>query len=71
MNVNSVDFGITDLIVIKYSVFMDQVHKLLAYTKKAYDSVKGVVYNILNDFGIPVKLVIPNKTCLNERNFRP
>jgi hypothetical protein len=39
--------------------------------KKAYDSVRRVaLYNILNDFGIPRKLVGLIKMCLNETYSR-
>jgi hypothetical protein len=35
--------------------------------KKAYDSVrKEALYNILIEFGIPMKLARLNKMCLNE-----
>jgi hypothetical protein len=35
--------------------------------KKAYDSVKmEVLHNILNEFGIPMKLVRLTKMCLND-----
>jgi hypothetical protein len=43
------------------------VHVLFIDFEKAYDSVKReVLYNILIEFGIPVKLVRPIKMCLNE-----
>ncbi|KAJ4449132.1 hypothetical protein ANN_00527 [Periplaneta americana] len=43
------------------------VHQLLMDIKKAYDSVKReVLYNILNEFGIPKKLVRLIKMCLSE-----
>jgi hypothetical protein len=43
------------------------VHQLFVDFKKAYDSVRReVLYNILIEFGIPVKLVRLIKMCLNE-----
>jgi hypothetical protein len=35
--------------------------------KKVYDSVgRKVLYSIVIEFGVPMKLVIPIKICLNE-----
>jgi hypothetical protein len=47
------------------------VHQLFVDFKKAYDSVRReVLYNILVEFGIPVKLVRLIKMCLNETYSR-
>jgi hypothetical protein len=44
------------------------VHQLFIDFKKAHDSVKrGVLYNILLEFGVPKKLVRLIKMCLNEK----
>jgi len=43
------------------------VHHLFIYFKKAYDLVRReVLYNILIEFGFPLKLVRLIKMCLNE-----
>jgi hypothetical protein len=43
------------------------VHQLFIDFKKAYDSVRReVLYNILIEFGVPMKLVRLIKMCLNE-----
>jgi hypothetical protein len=43
------------------------VHQLFVDFTKAYDSVRReVLYNILIEFGIPLKLVRLIKMCLNE-----
>jgi len=43
------------------------VHQLLIDFKKAYDSVRrGILYNILIEFDIPMKVVRVIKMCLNE-----
>jgi hypothetical protein len=34
--------------------------------KKAYNSVRGVLYNILIEFGVPLKSVRLIKICFNE-----
>jgi sorting nexin-29 len=45
----------------------ETVHQLFVDFKKAYDSVRReVLYNILMEFGIPMKLVRLIKMCLNE-----
>jgi hypothetical protein len=47
------------------------VHQLFIGFKKAYDSVRReVLYNILIEFGIPMKLVRLIKMCLSETNSR-
>ena len=43
------------------------VHQLFVYFKKAYDSVRReVLYNILTELGIPMKLVRIIKMCLKR-----
>jgi len=47
------------------------VHQLLITFKKAYDSVRReVLYDILNEFDIPMKVVRLIKMCLNETYSR-
>jgi hypothetical protein len=47
------------------------VHQIFIDFKKAYDSVRReVLYNILIEFGIPMKLVMLIKMCLNETYSR-
>jgi hypothetical protein len=73
----SVDFDLTDELLIRFFAFVrywkkkweysETVHQLFIGFKKAYDSVRReVLYNILIEFGIPMKLVRPIKMCLNE-----
>jgi sorting nexin-29 len=47
--------------------YNETVYQLFIDFKKAYDSVRReVLYNILIEFGVPMKLVRLNKMCLNE-----
>ena len=47
--------------------YNEAVHQLFIDFKKAYDSVRReVLYNILIEFGIPMKLVRLIKMCLTE-----
>jgi len=47
--------------------YNEAVHQLIIDFKKAYDPVmREVLYNILIEFGIPIKLVRLTKMCLNE-----
>ena len=49
----------------------EAVHQLFIDFKKAYDSVRReVLYNILIEFGIPMKLVRLIKMCLTEMYSR-
>jgi hypothetical protein len=60
----SVDFDVTDQLLIRFSALVKKweynkiVHQVFVDYKKAYDSVRReVLYNILIEFGIPMKLV--------------
>ena len=47
------------------------MHQLFIDFKKAYDSVRReVLYDILVEFGVPVRLVRLMKMCLNETYSR-
>jgi hypothetical protein len=47
--------------------YKETVHQLFMDFKKAYDSVRReVLYNILIEFGVPMKVVRLSKMCLNE-----
>jgi hypothetical protein len=47
--------------------YNETVHQLFIDLKKNYDSVRRkVLYNILIEFGVPMKLVRLIKMCLNE-----
>jgi hypothetical protein len=73
----SVDFDVTDQLLIRFSTFVRCRRKKLEYNeavrkiyidfKKAYDSVRRkVLYSILIQFGVPMKLIRLIKMCLNE-----
>jgi hypothetical protein len=68
----SVDFDMSGKLLIVYSAFVKWEyngadHHLFIGFKKAYDSVRReVLYNILIESGIPMKLVGLIKICLNE-----
>jgi hypothetical protein len=52
-------------------VYKESVHQLFIDFKKAYDSVRReVLYDILIEFGIPMKLVRLTKLCLRETYSR-
>jgi hypothetical protein len=48
-------------------VYSDTVHQLFIDFKRVYGSVRReVLYSILIEFGVPMKLVRLIKMCLNE-----
>jgi len=76
-----VDFNTTGQLLIIYSTFVtylekkweykEAVHQLFIIFKKTYDSIRGeVLYKIIIEFGIPLKLVMLVKMCLNETYSR-
>ena len=81
MGIISVDFDATDQLLITHSTFVkylgekweykEAVYQLLTDFKIAYDSFRRkVLYNILTEFGIPMKLVRLIKMCPNETYSR-
>jgi hypothetical protein len=75
------DFNITDPLLIAYSAFVkylrkrweynDAMPQLFIYFKNTCDSVMwAIFYNILIEFGIPMKLVRLIKMCLSETYSR-
>jgi hypothetical protein len=51
--------------------YKETAHQLFVLFKKAYDRVrKEVLYNILIEFGVPLKLVRLIKRCLNETSSK-
>jgi len=76
LGVINVDFYATGQLLVIYSAFVKYLkkreyneakHQLFTDFKKAYDSVrKEVLYDILIEFGIPMKLTRLIKMCLNE-----
>jgi hypothetical protein len=75
LGITSVDFGIIDQRLIKFSISgrywkkwecNGTVHQLFIDFEKAYDSVRmEVLYNILIECGIPRKLAGPIQMCLS------
>jgi hypothetical protein len=72
-----VGFDVTDQLLIRYFAFVshwrkkweynETVHQLFIDFKKAYDSARvEILYNILIEFGVPMKLVRLIKMCLNK-----
>jgi sorting nexin-29 len=74
LGIISVDLDVTGRLLIIYSAFVkyiEAVHQLFIDFKQAYDSVRReVLYNILIEFGITMKLVGLVKMCLNETYSR-
>jgi hypothetical protein len=82
LGIISVEFDLTGQLLIMYSAFNKYlrklrkkgegtVHQLFVDFNKDYDSVRReVFYDILNEFGIPVKIGRLLKMCLNETYSR-
>jgi hypothetical protein len=72
----SVDFNVTQLLIRMFAFvgywekkweYNETVYQLFIDFKKAYDSViMNVLYNILIEFGVPMKVVRLIKNLLNE-----
>jgi hypothetical protein len=59
-------FYIRQILEIKWE-YCETVRQLFIDFKKAYDSIRrAVLYNILIEFGVPMKLVRLIKMCVNE-----
>jgi hypothetical protein len=57
--------------ILEKNQYKEAVHQLFIDFKKAYDSARReVLYDILNEFGIPMKLVGVIKMCLTETYSR-
>jgi hypothetical protein len=57
----------SDQILEKIWEYNKTVHQLFVDFKEAFDSIRReVLYNILIEFGVPMKLVRLIKMCLNE-----
>jgi hypothetical protein len=71
LGIISVGFDVTDQLLIRFSAFVRYWRKKWEYDEKAYDSVRReVLYNILIEFGVPMKLVRLIKMRLNEAYSR-
>jgi hypothetical protein len=81
MGIINVDFNTTYPLLIMYSAFIkylrkkreykEAVHQLFIDFKNTCDSVmRAVFYNILSEFGIPMKLVRLKKMCLSETSSK-
>jgi hypothetical protein len=76
LGIISVGFDVTDQLLIRFSAsvrywkrleYNVTVHQLFTEFEKTYDSVRReVLYNILIEFGVPMKLVRLIKMCLSE-----
>ena len=77
LGITSVDFDATTQLLIIYSAFVkywkkkweysEAVHRLFIDLKKAFDSVRReVLYNILIQFGVHMKLLRLIKVCMSE-----
>jgi len=75
LGIISVNFNTTGQLQFIYSAFVTYLRKKWEYNeavyfKKAYDTVRReVLYNILIEFGIPIKLVRLMKVCLTRFLF--
>jgi hypothetical protein len=74
LGIISVGFDVTNQLLIRFSAFVrywrknwSTMRQYIIDFKKAYDSVRReVLYNILIEFGVTMKLVRLIKMCLNE-----
>jgi hypothetical protein len=77
LGIISVGFDVTDQLLIRFSAFIrywrkkwqlnEMVHQVFIDFKARNAMRREVSYNILIEFGVPMKLVRLIKMCLNER----
>jgi hypothetical protein len=72
LRIISVDSDVTDKLLSRFSQgkiweYNETVHQLFMDFMKAYDTVRrGVLYNILIEFGVPMKSFRRIQMCVNE-----
>jgi hypothetical protein len=77
LGIINADFDATDQLLIRFCTFVrywrkkweysETIHQLFIDFKKAHDSLRReVLYNILIEFGVPMKLVLLIKMCFSE-----
>jgi hypothetical protein len=77
LGITSVGFDVRDQLLIRFSAFVRYWRKKLEYTETVHllfidfkKARREVLYNILIEFGVPMKVVMLIKMCLNETHSK-